>query len=85
MSQQVSPVAVRHHPDQDEFFMRQAIALAQNALYVPAPNPRVGCVIARDGQVLARGSTQHVGGAHAEIMALRDLERQGLTDEGATV
>ena len=65
--------------------MRQAISLAQSALYVPAPNPRVGCVIARDGKVLAQGATQHVGGAHAEIMALRDLERQGLTAEGATV
>ena len=65
--------------------MRQAISLAQGALYVPAPNPRVGCVIARNGQVLARGSTQHVGGAHAEIMALRDLESQGFTAEGATV
>lgn len=65
--------------------MRQAIALAESALYVPAPNPRVGCVIARNGQVLARGTTQHVGGAHAEIMALRDLERQGLSAEDATV
>ena len=79
------PAVIRHRPDQDEYFMRQAISLAQSALYVPAPNPRVGCVIARDGKVLAQGATQHVGGAHAEIMALRDLESHGLTAEGATV
>lgn len=65
--------------------MRQAMALAQRALYVPAPNPRVGCVIARDGKLIAQGATQHVGGAHAEIMALRDLESHGLSAEGATV
>ncbi len=65
--------------------MRQAIALAERALYVPAPNPRVGCVIARDGKLIAQGSTQQVGGAHAEIMALRDLESQGLSAESATI
>ncbi len=65
--------------------MRQAIALAQAVLYVPTPNPRVGCVIVRNAQVMARGATQRAGGAHAEIMALRDLADRGQRAEGATV
>jgi len=73
------------NPDQDVFFMRQALALAEQALYVPSPNPRVGCVIVRDAQVIGRGATQAVGAHHAEIMALKDMRARGLTAEGATV
>lgn len=65
--------------------MRQALALAEDALYVPSPNPRVGCVIVRDAQVIGRGATQAVGSHHAEIMALQDMRARGLTAEGATV
>jgi diaminohydroxyphosphoribosylaminopyrimidine deaminase / 5-amino-6-(5-phosphoribosylamino)uracil reductase len=77
-------VEVRN-PDQDVFFMRQALALAEEALYVPSPNPRVGCVIVRDAQVIGRGATQAVGSHHAEVMALQDMRARGLTAEGATV
>jgi diaminohydroxyphosphoribosylaminopyrimidine deaminase/5-amino-6-(5-phosphoribosylamino)uracil reductase len=73
------------NPDQDVFFMRQALALAEGALYVPSPNPRVGCVIVRDAQVIGRGATQAVGSHHAEVMALQDMRARGLTAEGATV
>jgi diaminohydroxyphosphoribosylaminopyrimidine deaminase/5-amino-6-(5-phosphoribosylamino)uracil reductase len=73
------------NPDQDVFFMRQALALAEEALYVPSPNPRVGCVIVRDAQVIGRGATQAVGSHHAEVMALQDMRARGLTAEGATV
>lgn len=78
------PVEVRN-PDQDVFYMRQALALAEEALYVPSPNPRVGCVIVRDAQVIGRGATQPVGSHHAEVMALKDMEARGLNAEGATV
>ena len=70
------------NPDQDVFFMRQALALAEGAMYVPAPNPRV---IVREGQVLGRGATQVVGSHHAEIMALNDMVAKGLNAQGATV
>ncbi len=73
------------NPDKDVFFMRQALALAEEALYVPSPNPRVGCVIVRDAQVIGRGATQAVGSHHAEVMALQDMRARGLTAEGATV
>ena len=59
--------------------------MAQGVLYLPSPNPRVGCVVVRHGEVLGRGATQLVGGPHAEIMALRDVSQNGLSAEDATV
>jgi len=71
--------------DSDEL-MREALALAQNAVGLSEPNPRVGCVIAAaDGHVIGRGHTQQAGGPHAEIMALRDAVEHGETAAGATV
>lgn len=69
----------------DQRFMAHALGLAESVLYVPAPNPRVGCVIVKNGQVVAEGATQEAGGAHAEVMALRDLAAKGLDCNGATV
>jgi len=65
--------------------MARALELAASGLYVPAPNPRVGCVIVKDGQIVAEGVTQAAGLAHAEVMALRALTQQGLSAHGATV
>ena len=71
--------------DNDAHFMARALALADSGLYVPAPNPRVGCVIVRDNEILAQGVTQASGCAHAEVMALNQLQKKGLTCAGATV
>ena len=58
--------------------MREALSLAAHAIGLSEPNPRVGCVIvAADGTVLGRGHTQEAGGAHAEVMALRDAVAHG--------
>ncbi len=65
--------------------MRQALAQAQQALFITSPNPRVGCVItSADGELLGQGHTQRAGQAHAEIMALRDAQSSGLDVTGAT-
>lgn len=69
----------------DHQFMSQALAEAQKALYLSNPNPRVGCVIIQDGQVIGRGSTQRVGGAHAEVQALSDVIANGFNPAGSTV
>ena len=71
--------------EDDSRWMHQAIALATEVVYLTSPNPRVGCVIVRDGRVLGVGATQAVGGPHAEVMALRDLRRRGGNAAGATV
>jgi diaminohydroxyphosphoribosylaminopyrimidine deaminase/5-amino-6-(5-phosphoribosylamino)uracil reductase len=65
--------------------MREALALAERAIGVSDPNPRVGCVVVRHGTVVGRGHTQHAGGAHAEMMALADAAARGADVRGATV
>ena len=65
-------------------FMHRALALAAQALYITSPNPRVGCLLVKDGQVIGAGHTQQAGGAHAEIMALRDAQTRGQTTQGAS-
>lgn len=69
----------------DEGWMRRALTLAESVMYITAPNPRVACLIVRDGQVLAQGATQVAGGPHAEVMALRQAAEHGLDVAGATI
>jgi diaminohydroxyphosphoribosylaminopyrimidine deaminase/5-amino-6-(5-phosphoribosylamino)uracil reductase len=62
-----------------------ALELAARAIGLSDPNPRVGCIIGMaDGRILGQGFTQQVGGPHAEVMALRDAQSQGLDVRGAT-
>jgi diaminohydroxyphosphoribosylaminopyrimidine deaminase/5-amino-6-(5-phosphoribosylamino)uracil reductase len=65
--------------------MRAALAQAQKSLYITTPNPRVGCVIVRDGDVIAEGHTQPAGFAHAEAHALHHAAQNGISVRGATV
>ena len=65
--------------------MRAALDQAAKGLFLTSPNPRVGCVIVRDGQIIASGHTQRAGEAHAEVDALRDAASRGIDVHGATV
>lgn len=56
----------------DRAFLDEAVALAERGINTTTPNPRVGCVIVRDGRVLGRGWHQWRGEAHAEVRALQD-------------
>ena len=72
--------------DQDLALMQRALALAEQAIGLSDPNPRVGCVIARpDGSTIGEGHTQAAGEAHAEVMALRAARAAGHDVRGATV
>lgn len=53
-------------------YMARALQLASRALGRCSPNPAVGAVLVRDGEVVGEGATQPAGQAHAEIVALRD-------------
>ncbi|KQW43588.1 MULTISPECIES: bifunctional diaminohydroxyphosphoribosylaminopyrimidine deaminase/5-amino-6-(5-phosphoribosylamino)uracil reductase RibD [unclassified Roseateles] len=65
--------------------LRRALSLAEQAIGLSDPNPRVGCVIlAADGSELGAGHTQAAGQAHAEVMALRDAAARGHDVRGAT-
>ena len=59
-------------------FMARAIELARSALGSTSPNPAVGAVLVKDGQVVGEGATRPPGQAHAEVVALRQAgERAG--------
>ncbi|HEX8407870.1 MAG TPA: bifunctional diaminohydroxyphosphoribosylaminopyrimidine deaminase/5-amino-6-(5-phosphoribosylamino)uracil reductase RibD [Thermoanaerobaculia bacterium] len=58
----------------DEHFMSAALALAERGRFSVSPNPMVGCVIVRDGVVIAEGWHERAGEAHAEVVALRQCE-----------
>ena len=69
----------------DYEFMGEALAEAQKALYLANPNPRVGCIIVKDGSIIGRGYTQQVGGSHAEVEALADAKAKGFDVQGASI
>ena len=68
----------------DHAFMQRALRLAAAATRRAAPNPGVGCVLVRAGQIIGEGATLQVGGDHAEIQAIKDCYARGLTPAGAT-
>lgn len=57
--------------DQDHTFMQRALRLAKKGLYSTDPNPRVGCVLVKDGKIVGQGWHQKAGEPHAEVLALR--------------
>jgi diaminohydroxyphosphoribosylaminopyrimidine deaminase / 5-amino-6-(5-phosphoribosylamino)uracil reductase len=64
----------------DEQHMRLALELAEKGRYTVSPNPMVGCVIVRDGEVIGQGWHQRAGEAHAEVVALTNAgEARGTT------
>ncbi len=65
----------------DLAFMRMALALARRGLGTVWPNPTVGCVLVKDGEIVGRGWTQPGGRPHGEAEALR---RAGASARGAT-
>ncbi len=62
--------------------MERALELAARGLYTTDPNPRVGCVVVRDGRVLGEAWHERAGEPHAEVLALRSA---GPESRGATV
>lgn len=68
--------------DANDFaWMSRALQLAQRGLWTTTPNPRVGCVIVRDGKLVGEGWHERAGDAHAEVNALRAA---GTNARGAT-
>lgn len=57
---------------QDSVWMAQALRLAERGLYTTSPNPRVGCVLVRDGAAVGEGWHERAGEPHAEVHALRE-------------
>ena len=67
---------------EDHAYMALALQLAARGLYSTSPNPRVGCIIVKDGKIIGEGWHQKAGEPHAEIHALMEA---GMAAQGATV
>ena len=65
----------------DHHHMSHALRLAEQGLYTTDPNPRVGCVLVKDGEVVGQGWHRVAGEPHAEVLALREA---GTRASGAT-
>lgn len=59
--------------EQDYTFMALAIKLAKKGQYTTTPNPNVGCVIAKNGEIIGQGWHKKAGTGHAEVNALQPL------------
>jgi diaminohydroxyphosphoribosylaminopyrimidine deaminase/5-amino-6-(5-phosphoribosylamino)uracil reductase len=72
--------------ESDSLFLDAAVELARGGLYSTTPNPRVGCLLVRDGNVIGRGWHHRTGELHAEAVALADARARGFDRllEGAT-
>jgi diaminohydroxyphosphoribosylaminopyrimidine deaminase/5-amino-6-(5-phosphoribosylamino)uracil reductase len=60
----------------DHYYMARALQLAERGLWTTQPNPRVGCVIVRDGEIVGEGWHEVAGEPHAEIHALRKAKEK---------
>ena len=69
---------------EDEAFMQHALDVAERGRGRVAPNPLVGCVLVKEGEIIAEGWHDHLGGLHAEQMAIHDAESKGNSPNGAT-
>ena len=65
-----------------QFFMSEALRLAEKALFTTSPNPRVGCVIVQNNEIVGRGYHVKAGESHAEVIALKEA---GSKSEGSDV
>jgi len=66
----------------DEAYMKMALELAERGWGHTSPNPLVGCVIVKDGQIVGRGYHEKYGQPHAEVNAIWDA---GESSRGATL
>jgi diaminohydroxyphosphoribosylaminopyrimidine deaminase / 5-amino-6-(5-phosphoribosylamino)uracil reductase len=69
----------------DRVHLRRALELAEGGRGMVSPNPLVGAVIVRDGEVIGEGFHAELGGLHAERAALEDCRERGEDPAGATM
>jgi diaminohydroxyphosphoribosylaminopyrimidine deaminase/5-amino-6-(5-phosphoribosylamino)uracil reductase len=69
----------------DRLHLRRALALAEGGRGRVSPNPLVGAVLVRDGEVIGEGFHAELGEVHAEVAAIEDCRSRGLEPRGATM
>src|SRR3954449_5430841 len=71
--------------EQDASHLRRALELAEQGRGNVSPNPMVGAVIVRDGEVIGEGFHAELGGLHAERAAIEDCRARGTDPAGSTI
>jgi diaminohydroxyphosphoribosylaminopyrimidine deaminase/5-amino-6-(5-phosphoribosylamino)uracil reductase len=71
--------------DTDRYHLRRALQLAEGGRGRVSPNPLVGAVVVRDGEIIGEGFHAELGGLHAERAALEDCRARGEDPDGATI
>lgn len=66
----------------DRYYMRKCFALAYSVKGLTSPNPSVGAIIVKDKTIIGQGATNHAGGDHAEVIAIKQA---GEKARGATL
>ena len=67
----------------EQQFMQRALDVAERGRGKVSPNPLVGCVLVKNSEIIAEGWHDHLGGLHAEQMAIHDAESNGHSPNGA--
>jgi diaminohydroxyphosphoribosylaminopyrimidine deaminase/5-amino-6-(5-phosphoribosylamino)uracil reductase len=70
--------------EKDEAFMQRALTLARETVALASPNPQVGCVLVKDGEIISEGAHLYDHRDHAEIAALKQARERGIDVTGAT-
>ena len=70
---------------QDKKYMQAALRLARRGIGLVEPNPAVGAILVRAGQIIGKGWHRKFGASHAEVNALADCKRLGANPQGATM
>ncbi|MFI5025972.1 MAG: bifunctional diaminohydroxyphosphoribosylaminopyrimidine deaminase/5-amino-6-(5-phosphoribosylamino)uracil reductase RibD [Solirubrobacterales bacterium] len=71
--------------EQEASYLRRALELAEGGRGLVSPNPLVGAVIVRDGEVIGEGFHAELGGLHAERVAIEDARSRGADPAGAAI
>jgi diaminohydroxyphosphoribosylaminopyrimidine deaminase/5-amino-6-(5-phosphoribosylamino)uracil reductase len=69
----------------DEKYMQVALRLARRGIGSVEPNPVVGCIIVKGGQIIGRGWHRKFGGPHAEVNALENCQKNGISPRNAAM
>ena len=70
--------------ESDVVFMERALEVAERGRGDVNPNPLVGCILVKEGEIISEGWHNHLGGLHAEQMAIANAEKNGKNTNGAT-
>ncbi len=67
----------------DVVFMQRALEVAERGRGKVSPNPLVGCILVKDNEIISEGWHDHLGGLHAEQMAIANAEKNGKNTNGS--